>query len=157
MGASEHGRILQILHNPRYAGAFVYGRTRTGRKPDGKYTVVKLPREKWQYLIRDMHSGYISWDRFEANQKRLSENTLAFGNERTFGPVREGSALLQGRVLCGICGEHMGVHYDNGKVDLSIYVCREESVRPASRSVSVYPAKSWTGPLAVSCWSWCSH
>src|ERR1017187_1135710 len=53
-GKPEHSRILQILHNPRYAGAFVYGRTRTGRKPDGKYTAVKVPREKWQYLIRNM-------------------------------------------------------------------------------------------------------
>src|SRR5205085_771865 len=42
-----HSRILQILHNPRYAGAFVYGRTRAGRKADGKYTAVRVPREKW--------------------------------------------------------------------------------------------------------------
>jgi len=129
-GKPEHSRILQILHNPRYAGAFVYGRTRTGRKPDGKYTAVKVPREKWQYLIRDMHPGYITWERFEANQKRLSENSLAFGPERTFGPAREGPALLQGRVLCGICGERMGVHYwaDKERV-VSTYVCQEESVR----------------------------
>ena len=40
-----HSRILQILHNPRYAGAFVYGRTRAARKADGKYTAVKVPRE----------------------------------------------------------------------------------------------------------------
>ena len=54
-GKPDHSRIVQILHNPRYAGAFVYGRTRSGRKPDGKYTSVKVPQEKWQYLIRDMH------------------------------------------------------------------------------------------------------
>lgn len=130
----DHSRILQILHNPRYAGAFVYGRTRAARKPDGKYTAVRVPREKWQYLIRDIHPGYISWDRFEANQKRLAENTLAFGPERTFGPAREGPALLQGRVLCGISGERMGVHYwaDNGRI-VSTYVCQEASVHRGAK------------------------
>jgi DNA invertase Pin-like site-specific DNA recombinase len=133
-GQAEHARILQILHNPRYAGAFVYGRTRTGRKPDGKCTAVKVPQEKWQYLIPNLHPGYISWEQFEANQKRLAENAFAFGNERKIGPVREGPALLQGRVLCGICGERMGVHYEEGKNGkLPIYVCREASVRSAAK------------------------
>jgi DNA invertase Pin-like site-specific DNA recombinase len=133
-GKPDHSRIVQMLHNPRYAGAFVYGRTRSARKPDGKYTAVRVPREKWQFLIRDVHPGYITWDRFEANQKRLAENTLAFGTTRTFGPAREGPALLQGRVLCGVCGERMGVHYwaENGKVT-STYVCQEESIRRGSK------------------------
>jgi hypothetical protein len=115
-------------------GAFVYGRTRGGRKLDGKYTATKVPREKWQFLIRDVHPGYITWDRFESNQKRLAENTLAFAATRTFGPVREGPALLQGRVLCGICGERMGVHYwkESGKVTTT-YVCQEESIRRGTK------------------------
>jgi DNA invertase Pin-like site-specific DNA recombinase len=32
-----HSRALCILHNPRYAGAFVFGRSRTRARPDGKY------------------------------------------------------------------------------------------------------------------------
>jgi DNA invertase Pin-like site-specific DNA recombinase len=141
-GKPEHSRILQILHNPRYAGAFVYGRTRSAQKPDGKYTGVKVPREKWQYLIRDAHPGYISWERFEANQKRLTENTLAFAAERKFGPVREGPALLQGRVLCGVCGERMGVHYwvQNGNV-VPTYVCQERSVRCGARVCQNVPGR----------------
>jgi DNA invertase Pin-like site-specific DNA recombinase len=142
-GKPDHSRIIQILHNPRYAGAFVYGRTRSGRKPDGKYTAVKVPREKWQFLIRDIHPGYITWDRFEANQKRLAENTLAFGPTRTLGPAREGPALLQGRVLCGLCGERMGVHYwaENGKVT-STYVCQEDSVRRGSKVCQRVPGNT---------------
>jgi len=100
-GPAEPTRITQILHNPRYAGAFVYGRTRTRRKPDGKSVSRKVPREEWQFLIRGVHPGYISWDRFEANQKRLAENILAFSMRR-LGPPREGPALLQGRVLWGL-------------------------------------------------------
>jgi DNA invertase Pin-like site-specific DNA recombinase len=137
-----HSRILQILHNPRYAGAFVYGRTRAARKADGKYTAVKVPREKWQYLIRDVHPGYISWDQFEANQKRLAENILAFATTRKFGPVREGPAILQGRVQCGICGERMGVHYwaENGNV-VSNYVCQEATVRRGALLCQSVPGK----------------
>jgi DNA invertase Pin-like site-specific DNA recombinase len=129
-GQAEHSRIIQILHNPRYAGAFVYGRTRTRRKPDGKSVQLKVPREEWPFLIRDVHPGYISWDRFEANQRRLAENTLAFGTMRRLGPAREGPALLQGRVLCGLCGERMGVQYwrEKGKTGIT-YVCQEGSVR----------------------------
>lgn len=129
-GQAELSRITQILHNPRYAGAFVYGRTRTRRKPDGKSTQLKVPREQWQFLIRDVHPGYISWERFEANQKRLAENTLAFCGTRRLGPPREGPALLQGRVLCGLCGERMGVQYWREKEKIGItYVCQEASIR----------------------------
>jgi len=143
-GQADHSRIVQILHNPRYAGAFVYGRTRTRRKPDGKSVSLKVPREEWQFLIRDVHPGYISWDRFEANQKRLAENMLAFGTVRKLGPAREGPALLQGRVLCGLCGERMGVHYwrEKGKMGIT-YVCQEGSVRQGTKCASVCRARWW--------------
>jgi DNA invertase Pin-like site-specific DNA recombinase len=126
----EHSRIIQVLHNPRYAGAFVYGRVRTRRLPDGKNSTIKVPRSEWQFVIPGIHAGYISWEQFERNQKRLAENALGFGGTRKAGPAREGPALLQGRVICGVCGERMGVHYNitNGQVTLT-YVCQEASVR----------------------------
>src|ERR1700674_3787510 len=36
----RHQRILQVLHNPRYVGAFVYGRTRVRHRPDGGTSAV---------------------------------------------------------------------------------------------------------------------
>jgi len=103
---------------------------------------VKVPQAQWQYLIHDLHPGYISWQRFEANQKRLAENALGFGQERKFGPVREGSALLQGRVLCGICGERMGVHYhlEHGR-RVPTYDCDEGAVRSGARVCQHVPGK----------------
>jgi DNA invertase Pin-like site-specific DNA recombinase len=83
-------RILQVLHNPRYAGAFVYGRVRTRLRPDGKHSTMKVPRSEWQFVIPNVHAGYITWEQFEANQKRLAENALGFGEERKAGPAREG-------------------------------------------------------------------
>ncbi len=125
-----HSRILQVLHNPRYAGAFVYGRVRSRRLPEGRHSTTKVPRSEWQFVIPGMHAGYTSWEHFEANQKRLAENALGFGGARKSGPAREGPALLQGRVLCGICGERMGVHYNLADHQLvPTYVCQEASVR----------------------------
>ena len=138
----QHARILQVLHNPRYAGAFVYGRTRTRHLPDGGTTVVKVAKTEWQFVLRDMHQGYIDWEHFEANQQRLADNARAFGGERRSGPPREGPALLQGRVLCGLCGERMGVHYarENGQT-VPIYVCQETAVRRAGKTCQTVPGK----------------
>lgn len=139
-GPVDHSRILEILHNPRYAGAFAYGRTRTRRKLNGKSGPLKVPREQWLFLIRDVHPGYISWDQFEANQKRLAENIVAFSATRRLGPPREGPALLQGRVLCGICGERMGVQYSREQGEVRIrYVCLEGAIRRGSKVCQTVP------------------
>jgi DNA invertase Pin-like site-specific DNA recombinase len=138
----QHALILQVLHNPRYAGAFVYGRTRTRHRPDGGSRVVKVARAGWQFVMPGMHQGYIDWERFEANQRRLADNARAFGGERRSGPVREGPALLQGRVLCGLCGERMSVRYsqEHGGT-VPTYVCREATVRRAGKTCQTVPGK----------------
>ena len=110
-----HWRVLHVLHNPRYAGAFVFGRTRTRKRPDGTVEIKKLPREEWTVLLPDAHPGYISWEQFEANQKRLRGNAQAHGSDRRKSPPREGPALLQGLVVCGVCGRRMTVRYHTRK------------------------------------------
>ena len=129
-----HCRVLQVLRNPRYAGAFVYGRSRARPQPDGRINVRKLPLAEWQFVFPESHSGYISWDQYLANQQRLTDNSMAFGKQRSSGPVREGPALLQGRVLCGICGAHMTMQYNHVREKLlPIYMCQEDSVRRGRR------------------------
>jgi hypothetical protein len=105
-----HCRARQIIHNPRYAGAFVFGRTKHRRLPSGKYSSRQVPSEEW-ILMRDVHPGYIAWDDYLSNQQRVKGNALAWSTERHRGPAREGTALLQGLVLCGSCGERMSVRY----------------------------------------------
>jgi DNA invertase Pin-like site-specific DNA recombinase len=137
---AAHPRILQVLHNPRYAGAFVYGRVRTRLLPDGKHRSTKVPRSEWQFVIPDVHVGYITWEQFEANPKRLAENALGFGGTRKAGPAREGPALLQGRVLCGICGERMSIRYSIAYHRVApTYVCQEASVRRAEKVCQSVP------------------
>jgi hypothetical protein len=98
----DHSQVLSVLHNPRYAGAFVYGRHQSRRSVDGVARVQRLPRDEWVTLISDAHEGYISWDEFERNEQRLRESAQAMGADRRRGPPREGPALLQGLVLCGL-------------------------------------------------------
>ena len=125
-GALMHSRALNILHNPRYAGAFVYGRHRIRIKPDGSATCTKLPREQWM-LLKDVHPGYISWEQYEENVHRLRENAHANGGDRRKSPAREGPALLQGLVLCGRCGSRMTVRYHTRQTKLiPEYVCQSD-------------------------------
>lgn len=133
-GPLEHSRVLQILHNPRYAGAFVYGRHRTGRNAQLQTTVRQVPREDWQVLIPDAHVGYISWEEYERNQATLDRNRMGFISGERGSMPREGIALLQGRVVCGICGERMRVRYQRIKTTLApYYLCTEASVRRAGK------------------------
>jgi DNA invertase Pin-like site-specific DNA recombinase len=105
-----HCRARQIIHNPRYAGAFVFGRTKHRRLPSGKYSSRQVPSEEW-ILMRDVHAGYITWEGYLSNLQRVKGNALAWSTERHRGPAREGTALLQGLVICGVCGERMSVRY----------------------------------------------
>lgn len=106
------GRSIWILNNPRYAGAFVFGRKtqkRTGMR-SGRPAIKTLPRSQWFSLVKDSHPGYIGWNDYEENLKRLAANRRYDGQSGP-GAVREGVALLQGIVLCGICGRRMNVRY----------------------------------------------
>ena len=110
---SEH-TIRQVLGNAVYAGAYVFGKTRTERyvQADGtvRQRVVKLPQAEWRVLLPDHHEGYIDWAAFEANRARMASNRRP-GASGSRGPVREGGALLQGLAVCGQCGRRVHVQY----------------------------------------------
>lgn len=89
----RHWRVLRTLHNPSYAGAFAYGQRREARNTGtGKKTLISVPREQWFAFIPNAHTGYISFEQFEANQAVLLANAQAHGRERERdkGPAREG-------------------------------------------------------------------
>jgi len=133
-GELEHSRALRTLHNPRYAGVFFYGRTRTRKGVDGRIFSEKLPQEEWHTLIPEAHEGYISWEVFQDNQRRLMESAQAHGKERRKSPPREGPALLQGTVLCGLCGTRMTVRYHMRSNQMyPVYVCQREGIEHGHR------------------------
>jgi len=117
---ASYGAVHDMLTNPAYAGAFVFGRQRVVKRLDehGEVRVgrVDVPIEEWSVCLPDHHPGYVSWDAYLATRERLRANMRPRGEGG--GAAREGGALLQGLVRCGRCGRKMQVTYSgtNGKV-----------------------------------------
>src|SRR6266851_3025281 len=131
-GPLLHHRALRALKNPRYTGAFVYGRSQARKTLHGSERRTQLPREQWHTLIREAHPGYITWAEYEENLSRLHDNGQAYGADRRHGPPREGPALLQGIVVCGRCGARMTIRYYVSHRDvLPEYVCQREGIEHA--------------------------
>jgi DNA invertase Pin-like site-specific DNA recombinase len=125
--APAYHSVMQILHNPLYAGAYAFGRKGQRTKIEGgrarKTSGVAKPREDWNVLLRDAHPGYISWQEYEDNQQQLLENAHMKKNcERK--SARGGRALLTGLMRCGRCGRMMRVFYGMGKGNAHRYQCR---------------------------------
>lgn len=134
----RHSRVLAILHNPAYAGVYVYGRTRTRsialpqEAPRVKGRTRQVARADWPIVRQEAHPGYLSWAQFLRNQEQLDDNRTFRAEDRR-GAVREGAALLQGLVLCGRCGRRMSVRYPQGPTR-PLYDCAELHAQLAGRT-----------------------
>jgi DNA invertase Pin-like site-specific DNA recombinase len=126
-GRLHRMRVRQILSNPTYAGAYVYGIERGETILDGnerRLRKTRLPRSEWPVMIHDAHPGYITWEEYLANEKKMSENGARRSGSSTRGAAREGNALLQGLLLCGRCGSRLVVHYSGNNGRYPQYRCR---------------------------------
>lgn len=109
--------LISILHNPAYAGAFAYGRRQydpVKRNPQRPSTgKLQRPMDQWIHLQQDVYPAYISWEQYLANQEKLKDNSTLFEwkKQNRRGPARQGEALLQGLVVCGLCSGRMKVGY----------------------------------------------
>jgi DNA invertase Pin-like site-specific DNA recombinase len=125
--APAYHSVMQILHNPLYAGAYAFGRrAQRTRIVDGRARKVSgfdKPREEWNVLLRDNHPGYISWQDYEKNQTLLLENAHMKKNCARKS-ARGGRALLTGLMRCGRCGRMMRVFYGMAKGNAHRYQCR---------------------------------
>ncbi len=140
-GRLAHGRVLSILRNPAYAGAYVFGRYRGCKSfsPEGQIRakVAAMPMADWKVLLPDKHPAYLSWEDYLANQQRLAENQTN-GSAPAVGAAREGAALLQGLILCGRCGRAMAPRYGGINGSRPTYECnwrRRELAGPSCWSV----------------------
>lgn len=119
--------VVRILHNPAYAGVYVYGKWDYGgdrrSARSGKVIPHQLPMAQWPVKIDAHHPAYLSWEEYVKNNEQMRQNW--HDSEETRGVAREGEALLQGMVCCGICGRKMGVHHHAGSEKRSsTYVCQ---------------------------------
>ena len=122
---AHYKRILRILKNPVYAGAYVVGRTETflQRTDEGEFVRRRrvLPLDQWKVLEKDRHPGYISWDQYERNLTKIQGNSFMSGNSSQETP-RRGSSLLSGLMRCARCTNHLHIARDSsGRVR---YVCK---------------------------------
>ena len=122
--APRRRHVLSLLHHPIYAGAYVFGRTKTKRclDPDDpsklRVRTQTLLREweAWPVLIHDHHFAYISWKRWVEIQEQLRSNMMMRSDDGDRqGAAREGRALLQGMMRCGHCGRSMYVNFGGSR------------------------------------------
>ena len=121
----SYGAVHDLLTNPAYAGAFVFGRTRTEKRLDRdghvRAKAVELPLEEWSVCLPEHHPGYVSWAEYLRTRERLRQNVRPRGEGG--GAARKGSALLQGLVRCGRCGRRMQVAYSGSGGRVARYAC----------------------------------
>jgi DNA invertase Pin-like site-specific DNA recombinase len=129
--------ILDMLKNPAYAGAFVYGRTRTQRDGDGKIVTKKVAMSQWHVCIQDKYPAYINWETYAKIQEMLADNYTTYQNKASRGTPRSGSAMLQGIVYCGACGCQLSISYKNG---LS-YVCSQQAKQLGEPTCRHFPGQ----------------
>jgi DNA invertase Pin-like site-specific DNA recombinase len=115
--------IQNVLTNPTYAGAYVFGRTEHGsRYEEGQTKKVsrRRAREEWISLIPEHHDGYISWPQFERIQKMIADN--CWGTDRP-GAAKRGASLLAGIMRCRRCARKLTVDYTGTDRCFLRYVC----------------------------------
>jgi DNA invertase Pin-like site-specific DNA recombinase len=136
----QHHVVLRVLHNPRYAGCFTFGRHRYQVLPGGKATSLSLPRPEWIAFIPGAHPGYITLDQHEANLATLAANAAAHGRDRAAGPAREGPALLQGIIICGRCGRRMTLRYHIRRGQPTpTYLCQRDGISHGHPPCTIIP------------------
>jgi DNA invertase Pin-like site-specific DNA recombinase len=144
--------VMRVLHNPRYAGAYAYGRRRYQRTVKGKHTHRKHDYNDWLACILNAHPGYITWEQNQHNLRILEVNGQGYQIARQ-SPPREGPALLQGRAICGKCGSHFRVRYVTRRGGSeSWYVCDHGSAargEPNCQSIAGGPIDHAIGILVA--------
>jgi DNA invertase Pin-like site-specific DNA recombinase len=143
---------MRTLRNPRYAGTYAYGQRVYARTLDGKKTLRKRACDDWLACIPNAHPGYITWDRYQDNLRLLADNGHGYDVARA-SPPREGVALLQGRAVCGRCGQHLRVRYRDARGRLeSWYVCdraTDSRAEPNCQSLAGSPIDEAIGLLVA--------
>jgi hypothetical protein len=120
--------IRDILRNPFYAGAYVWGRRPvTTLLVDGrleKRQSAMRPAEECRVFMRDHHVGYIDWATYEENRRMMRRNCVNWEGDESMAAIRAGQGLLVGLLRCGHCGRKLHVRYWGGRGTNARYLCK---------------------------------
>lgn len=127
--------LTEMLTNPAYAGAYVYGRRRSGghRTPEPNGSGRCLGEKEGVVLLRDHWPAYIDWETHEGICAQVARNRTDHA-----GVSRGGPSLLAGLVVCGRCGLRMATVYPDGGRYLR-YACSRAAMNygaPVCQSLS---------------------
>lgn len=145
---ANSARVRSILQNPAYAGAYVYGRRRPDpvrRRSGARAATTKVAVGAWEVCLPAAFPGYLSWEEFMANQRRLADNVNRYAAGH-HGVPRRGHALLQGIAACGRCGRRMSLRYTGPKGDYPVYCCRadrDQGAAPLCQEVRALPVDAF--------------
>ena len=119
--------IPSVLHNPVYAGAYVYGRRPVEKVLDEgricrRQKAIQAP-EKAKVFIKSHHKGYISWETYQRNQKMIEQNGSNYRANHQVLAAREGQGLLTGLLRCSRCGGKLNVRYSGKSGTHPRYLC----------------------------------
>jgi len=120
--------VADILRNPFYAGAYVWGRRPTetllvGGKLKKRQGANRRP-EECRVFIADHHVGYIDWATYEENQRMTRRNSVTWEADESMAAIRAGQGLLVGLLRCGHCGRKLHVRYWGGTGTHARYLCK---------------------------------
>src|SRR5438309_4647587 len=120
--------IRDVLCNPFYAGAYVWGRRPVtmvvldGRLEKRQSAMQRA--EECRVFIREHHSGYIDWATYEENQRMIRRNSVNWPGDESMTAIRAGQGLLVGLLRCGHCGRRLRVRYWGGRGINARYLCK---------------------------------
>jgi DNA invertase Pin-like site-specific DNA recombinase len=120
--------VADILRNPFYGGAYVWGRRPTetllinGRLK--KRQAANRRPEECRVFIAGHHVGYIDWATYEENQRMTRRNSVNWEPDESMSAIRAGQGLLVGLLRCGHCGRKLHVRYWGGTGTNARYLCK---------------------------------
>jgi DNA invertase Pin-like site-specific DNA recombinase len=154
---ANSARVRYILQNPAYAGAYVYGRRRPDpvrRRSGARAATTKVAVGAWEVCLPAAFPGYIPWEEFMANQRRLADNVNRYAAGHR-GVPRRGRALLQGIAACGRCGRRMSLRYTGPNGDYPVYCCRadrDQAAAPLCQEVRALPVDAFVERTLLEAW-----
>jgi hypothetical protein len=122
--------VRDILSNPFYAGAYVWGRRPVttllvaGRLE--KHQSATRRAEDCRVFIPDHHVGYIDWATYQENRRMTRRNSVNWQGDESMAAIRDGQGLLVGLLRCGHCGRKLHVRYWGGRGTNARYLCKGE-------------------------------
>jgi DNA invertase Pin-like site-specific DNA recombinase len=120
--------IRDMLRNPFYAGAYVWGRRPVetvmveGRLAKRQGSMRRAT--ECRVFLPDHHEAYIDWAAYEENQRMIRRNSVNWQRDESMPAIRAGQGLLVGLLRCGHCGRKLHVRYWGARGTHARYLCK---------------------------------